>query len=1567
MADDAMTGASGREIAIVGMAGRFPGARDLGEFWQNLRQGREAVILLGEEELRAAGVPPELLAEPRYVRAASLLDGVELFDAPFFGYSAREAEILDPQQRLFLEHAWEALEDAGCCPSRFTGLIGVYAGVAWNTYLLSNLTTHPELFADGGFQVFIASDKDFLPTRASYKLNLRGPSMVVQTSCSTSLVAVHLACLSLLNYECDLALAGGITVKVPQRHGYLYQEGGLASPDGHCRAFDARAAGTIFGSGVGVVALKRLADALADGDAIRAVVRGSAINNDGSAKVSYTAPSVDGQAEVIAAAQAIADVRPETIGYVEAHGTGTSLGDPIEITALTKVFRETTAARGFCAIGSVKSNVGHLDAAAGVAGLIKAVLALEHREIPPSLHFERPNPAIDFAASPFRVSAALADWPAGGAPRRAAVSSFGVGGTNAHLVLEEAPAPPAGAAPARPFHLLLLSARSEAALEAATGRLADHLADRPAMGAGELADVAHTLHAGRTVFRSRRALLARDAADAVEALRRRDPARLLTAADAEEPRERPVAFLFPGQGSQHVGMGRALYEREPVFRRELDRAAELLAPALGRDLREVLYPAAPAADTDEAARRDLTSTALAQPALFAVEHALAQLWQSWGVRPAAMIGHSVGEYVAACLAGVMSLADALSLVAARGRLMQALPPGAMLSVPLAAEELAPRLPAEVVIAAVNEPARAVAAGPLAAVQELARRLAADGVPCRRLHTSHAFHSPMMEPAVEPFAAEVRRVRLAAPSIPFLSNLTGTWITPAEATDPAYWARHLRQPVRFAAGLGELLADPRRILLEVGPGRTLATFAGHHPGRSGPPVLVSRPASGDLATDAQAAALAAYGRLWLAGLRLDDRAGPLAGEGRRRVPLPTYPFERQRYWIEPGARAAASSPDAEPAAVGAPLAKRREVADWFYLPSWRLLAPHAEPAGAAAPPRRWLLLTTANGLAERWAARLARDGREVVTAVPGERFERLTEGAYVLPPGDAAGYRRLLDELRAAGGAPEVVVHAWTLSPEAPETMEPEPAAGAAGFEAAQELGFYSLLHLARELVRPAEEPRTALVVLSRELVRLHAAEPLRPERAPLLGLCRVLPQEHPRLSCRVVDLAPPAPGTPLEDALLARLTAGADAAFAGDEPAEELVAYRGLQAFAPSFEALRPPAGEGAPLRRQGVYLLTGGLEGNGYAIAAFLARAFAARLALVEPPGRAGDPASAGRIDALRQAGAEVLVLPADLADEAAVALAVVTAEARLGPLHGVVHAAGTDGERTFRPLSELGREECGWHFVPKVHGLLALDRALAGRDLDFALALSSLATVLGGVAYGAYAAANLFVDAFAAERQRRRGPGEPAWAALDWDLWAFEHAAEPITGIRGDLAGLAMTPREGEEALACALAALSPAVERLLVSTADLPARLAERRRRTAELRQKRSPGAPAALHPRPLDTPFVAPESELERRIAEVWQRALGFASLGVHDNFFELGGDSFVAIQVVARLNAELGIELPVAKLYQGLTIRTLAALLAQDEGTATARWAAQLEERRQSMGRRKELLERRRSGAVVQKG
>jgi amino acid adenylation domain-containing protein len=892
-------------VAIIGMAGRFPDAPNPRELWRNLCRGLESVRFFSDEELLAAGVASELLAHPSYVRARGYLEGVDLFDAPFFGYNPREAETIDPQQRIFLECAWEALEDAGYDPERYPGVIGLYAGAGISTYL-ANLWSRPDLAAKvGELQVLLGNDKDYLATRVSYKLNLRGPSVAVQTACSTSLVAVHMASESLVHGECDMALAGGVTLATAKT-GYLYQESGILSPDGHCRAFDADGRGTVAGSGAGVVVLKRLDRALADGDSIYAVIRGSGVNNDGSAKVGFTAPSVSGQAAVIAEAQAVAGVPPGSIGYVEAHGTGTALGDPIEVAALSQVL-SPSGERGFCALGSIKTNLGHMDAAAGVAGLMKAALALQHRQIPPSLHFRAPNPQIDFANGPVYVNTELRDWPAAGTPRRAGVSSFGIGGTNAHAVLEEAPPAPA-AAPARGLELLVLSARSAAALDAATGNLARHLEENPGL---DLADVAYTLETGRRAFGHRRMLVCRDTADAAAALTARDPRRLLGGVAAE--RERPIVFLLPGQGAQHVNMGLDLYRAEPTFRAQIDRCAELLLPRLGWDLRQVLYPAP--AEAEEAARR-LPRPDVSNPILFAVETALALLWREWGITPRAMIGYSFGEYVAAYLSGVFTLEDALSLIVDRAAMLAALPPGSMLAVPLPEADLAPLLGDGLSLAAVNGPAVSVAAGTPERIAELDRELAGRGVACRPVPMPYAAHSFMLDPLLEPFAERMAKVPMNAPRIPYVANTTGTWVTPEQATDPREWARHLRLPVRFAAGLQAIFADPDAILLEVGPGRSLGTLArGNDATRT---VLSSMRHAKEEVTDVEAL-LTACGRLWLAGVPVDWQGHPCGRPGRRRVSLPTYPFERQRYWID---RREPSAPLAAPGiAAGSPEAAR----------------------------------------------------------------------------------------------------------------------------------------------------------------------------------------------------------------------------------------------------------------------------------------------------------------------------------------------------------------------------------------------------------------------------------------------------------------------------------------------------------------------------------------------------------------------------------------------------------------------------------------------------------------------
>ena len=917
-------------IAVIGMAGRFPGADSVAEFWENLRRGEESVTTLSEEALTAAGVSAKTLADPAYVRCAAMLNGIDEFDAEYFGMAPYTARMMDPQQRLFLQTAWHALEDSGYDPATYEGAIGVFASSSASGYLMDNVMSHRDsrtLVGEGitveMFNLVLLNDKDYLATRVSHELNLRGPSLSVQTACSSSLVAVHLACQSLLSGECDMALTGAAAIRVPHRVGYTYEPGAMVSPSGHCRPFDVHSDGTIFGSGVAALILKPLRAALDDGDRIHAVIRGSAINNDGSMKVTFAAPAVAGQAEVIAEAHAVADVDSSTIGFVETHGTGTPLGDPIEIEALRQAFVLSDLERaGPCVLGSVKSNIGHLDAASGVAGLVKTILCLKNKTIPPTVHYTAPNPELHLQDTQFVVQNTCTPWESDG-PRRAGVSSFGVGGTNAHVVVEEAPqtSSSSSVAPSGP-QVLLLSARTAESLQDAKTALATELSRLARDDQLSLPDVAFTL-ASRRTHEVRMAAVVDDRADASD---------VLTAAEHDNvsvghrppgstPGAQRVAFLFPGQGAQHVGMARGLYDTEPVFRENFDRCAAGFGEELGIDLTAEVFGTGGQERSDRgintggqersdrgintggqersdrgSGATSLESTDLAQPALFAVEYALAQLISSYGVSPSALAGHSIGELVAAALAGVFDLDAAIKVVAMRARLMHAAPAGAMVVVASSPGDIAGHMTADVDLAAINEFGSCVVAGPDRAIRDFTNRLAAEGILARRVRTSHGFHSQSMDSVLAPFAEFLSTLTLHAPRIPMLSNVTGTWMTDEEATDPNRWAQHIRSTVRFADEIQTLLGDTHRVLVEVGPGGSLTGSAVRMPGWSETHRAVRLMRHPVQTRDDRDAFLLALGQLWSAGV--DVEWTRLYGEHPRRVTLPGYAFARQHYWIDP---------------------------------------------------------------------------------------------------------------------------------------------------------------------------------------------------------------------------------------------------------------------------------------------------------------------------------------------------------------------------------------------------------------------------------------------------------------------------------------------------------------------------------------------------------------------------------------------------------------------------------------------------------------------------------------------
>ena len=1453
---------TGLEIAIIGMAGRFPGAQSVTEFWHNLQQSVESIIPLEDEHLRTQGVSPATLADPSYVKVGGVLTGTDQFDAAFFGFSPREAELLDPQQRIFLETAWQALETAGYDSNRYPGSIGIYGGAGMNGYLL-NLYASPSIRENvSPYELFISNDKDFLTTRVSYKLNLQGPSLDVQTACSSSLVAVHLACQALLSGECDMALAGGVAIS--KQLGYKAQSGSIYAADGHCRAFDAQADGTVGGNGVGMVVLKRLDDALNDGDTINAVIKGSAINNDGAMKVSYTAPRIDAQKVVIQAAQAMAEVSPESISYIEAHGTGTELGDPIELAALTQAFQ--TDQTGFCAIGSVKTNIGHLDAAAGIAGLIKTVLALQHKQIPASLHFQQPNPKIDFEKSPFYVNATLNDWPQKESPRRAGVSSFGIGGTNAHIILEEAPVQLVKKETAEP-QVLVLSAKTPTALNTAASNLIEYLKQSPDIS---LANVAHTLQVGRRAFGYRRSIVAQDIAETVAQLQ---------IPTAQTSSEHPhLVFLFPGQGSQYPGMAKGLYKTQPVFKAVIDDCATILDRELKPSLTHLLF--GPATDL-------LTHTRYTQPALFSVEYALAKLWIHWGLKPRAMLGHSLGEYIAACLAGVFDLETALKLVVQRGQLMQQQVPGTMLSVALSPAALRPWLNEQVTLAATNGPQLCAVSGVEDDITALQARLEENNISCRRLRTSHGFHSPMMAPMVAPLVEAVSQVQLNPPNIPFISNVTGTWITADEATDPAYWGQQARQAVKFSEGITEILQLSDPVLLEVGPGNSLTTLTRQHfsPQVSSPTFhSLPHPQALDQENADTQQILTAVGQLWSAGVAITWSA--LHGGKRRRIPLPTYPFERQRYWVDLDMGAPLTTPAT--AAADPTTDIKPDLAQWFYRPSWQRITPTPQTADPTERPC-WLIFLDDFGIGQQLAKQIERAGQDVLTVKTGESFDQVGYRQFSLNQAEPDSYRQLLEDLQLRELVPTAMVYLWSL-------------------DSAQNAGFMTLLNLIQTWSN--QSTPVQLTVVTDSAYDVVGSERLRTDQSVLQGLCQVTSQEYPHIGCRQIDILA-SKETPTHQAkeLWTMLQADHSAA---------VVAQRGRHQWQQTYQSVPIESSAKTNLRQGGVYAIIGDVEqGLGTVWVRALAEQYQAKIGLIQPLD--------GTIQAeellIKQNAADVLSLSVDLTQVAELGKALTQVEQTLGPINGVFLSTPTTNEKSAAPIALLQPHHWQYNRSTKQQILQNLAAVIHDHTPDFCCVQSSLSSVIGGVGLAAYSGVNHGLDALVTEQNQQ---SSFPWFSINWDAWSDEKT-DTDTGWGSKLQVFSLTSEEVWMATERILGRGTPG--QTVVSKGDLLARRAQWIHSSPRLdvSQQTDNG-----HHRPqLSTAYVAPSNDVEATIAGIWQDLLGLEQVGVHDSFFDLGGHSLLAIQVISRLREAFPVEVEMRNLlFEAPTVAGIAAVITE---------------------------------------
>jgi acyl transferase domain-containing protein/acyl carrier protein len=1558
---------TGFEIAVIGMSGKFPGADNIGEFWENLKNGVESITFVTEDELREARIKTELIEDSKFVKCrGGILEGKEFFDASFFDYNPHEAEVMDPQMRMLHECAWSALEDAGYVPGSYGGMIGLYAGAADDFNWESLTVLSGKLGKLGGFSLMQATQVDFLTTRISYKLNLKGPSVTVQTACSTSLVAIHMACRALLSGECSIALAGGVSSSSGVNYGYTYQDGMILSPDGHCRAFDENSMGTVSGEGVALVVLKSLEDAEEDRDHIYAIVKSSAINNDGFRKAGYTAPSIDGQAQVIRAALHMAEVEPETIGYIETHGTATTLGDPIEFEALKVSFK--TQKKGFCALGSLKANIGHLDRAAGVAGFIKTVLALKHCLIPPSLHYEKPNPKIDFDESPFYVNSCLSPWKTDIYPLRAGVSSFGIGGTNAHVILEEVPRlrDEERVSPSRQHQLILLSAKSDAALQQVTVNFSAYLKDNSSVN---LADAAYTLKLGREALEYRRMLVCSNTEEAHDILMDAGSTKLHTY--RRELEHRPLVFMFPGLGSQYVNMGRELYRDEPLFRVEMDRCFAILDTLLEDDvnIKQVLYPDAGPGDNEAGESAGLIDrTDISQLVVFIFEYALARLLMKWGIRPQAMIGYSFGEYVAALLSDVFSLEDGLALIVARGKLIDKLPEGAMLSVPLAFHQLAPLMNDELSIA-IDNGTSCVVSGSVSAVECFESSMKEKKCICMRLPSVHAIHSKMMNPILEEFKAKLRGLTINEPQIPFISNVTGKPANAAEVVTPDYWAAHLKGMVRFADGLKELLKNPDTLFVEVGPGHELSALLLRHLGKERQQPVINLVKHADREISDVRFLLSKIGILWLYGIEIDWSAF-YEEQVRYRIPLPTYPFERKRFWIE-----------GNPFEIGRQMiaetsndTKKVKVDDWFYLPQWE--RSQLLPARPVSLPEHSCCLMFIHGTPFdlQLVKHLRQAGEEVVTVGPAPTFKKTGESEYELDPRDSTGYLRLMEDLHDSLRAPIRIVHMWSISTDDSELLLPEPL-DPETVNSAGDLGLSSIFYLVQAISKVGFNRDISLYPVTGSLHEIIGEEHLVPQQSPVLGLAKVIPQEYAYITCRCIDIGTPGTGMAGE-----RLIGQLQREF-GTASADAVVAYRGNYRWVQTFRSVSLPStngsGEDLPVLRQGgVYLLTGGMGNVGHALARSLASAYKAKLVLTGqtplPPvehweeylsGMHGaDPAAVKirRLRELEEMGAEILVFDADVADYARMAEVVAAAEERFGTIHGIIHAAGIMRGDTFKTIEELEKTGFQLHFQPKVYGLLVLEKLFHDKALDFCLLVSSPASILGGLGHAAYASANAFLDAYV-YRHNRRNNGSAPWLTVNWGDWMFEKKREQLgpANLEDPLAYLRMSADEGIETFKRILNNYPTDISQVVVSTVDFTHRI--KQWVNLEFRQEEGSGqhAPAQRHSRPqLLTPYVAPGNRVEEELSRIWQNYFNIEEIGVEDNFFELGATSLDIIQLNRKIKEVLGKDLPVVTLFRYPTISDLAVHLSSEKMRQEDSASEKGKERAAKMQQGRENLQRR---------
>lgn len=1479
-------------IAIVGIGCRFPGAPDREAFWQLLQNGVDAITPIPRDRWDTDALYDADATAPgkTYCREGGFLENVDHFDPNFFGIAPREASYIDPQQRVFLEVVWAALEDAGIPPHQLSGSsTGVFVGISSNDYGQS-LLAGPEV-VDTYTTTGLAST--MVANRLSYLLNLRGPSLAIDTACSSSLVAVHLACQSLRSGESEVAIAGGVNLILRPELTIGFSKLTALSPDGRCKAFDAGANGFVRSEGAGAVVLKPLSEAIRAGDPLYAVIRGSAVNQDGRSN-GLTAPNRAAQESVIRAAFEQAGLAPQTVDYIEAHGTGTLLGDPIEAKALGNILGpltdSTPADCDRIPIGSVKSNIGHTEAAAGIAGLIKTALCIHQGMLVPSLHFHTPNPHIPFDQLPLKVQQQREPWQRKSAQRTAAVSAFAFGGTNAHAVLQSAPMLAAAAtSPSRPRHVLTFSAQLPTALQAQATQLAEWLQQ----SALPLSEICHTANTGRTHTTYRVAVTGTTSAEMIAGLGQLD-----WVANSVPARKPPaVVFLFTGQGSQAVGMGQELYDTQPIFKTEVDRCAELLTPYLDVPLVDVLFAEAKTASP-------LHQTAYTQPALFVLEYALAVLWQSWGIQPAAVLGHSVGEYVAACIAGVLTLEEALWLIAQRGKLMQSLPVTGTMAAVFADEATVTQILATVddsiAIATLNGPVNTVVAGTDRAIDMAVQRCKDQGIRTQVLQVSHAFHSPLMDPVLPVFAHMARQVNPQPARIPLALNVTGTLLQPGETLDADYWRKHVRQPVRFAAGIQALYQAEFRYFLELGPHPVLCGLGRHCIADAEVQWL---PTLRRGQTD-WLGILASLGKLYEAGSTVDWQAFDQPYGYQRHQGLPTYPFQRQRYWVDLPEQLTVTKP---------PLVSQNASLDCGYEIIWERQPLIATPLSPIA--NRWLIFKDEHGTGQALSDHLRSQGATVFEVKQGEAFQANDPHHFVVNPKQPLDFLSLFQAIAPTTSAPkQQVVYLWGLdqSSEDPQDVRTSVA---------------GLLHLVQAAVSHCQAIASQLWVITQNTQPIPATHSLTnplmsPMQAPLWGMGSVLALEHAELWGGLIDLESAiAPSQNVIAALLSHMT---------HPSAEDRVAFRQGQRWGARLRPLSVPSLHPAPvpIRNEGTYLITGGLGALGRQVAQWLTQQGAKTLVLLSRRGER--PEHLPALTELRQAGVTVQVEAVDVANTEEITELIQDIQATLPPLRGIIHAAGTLADGLFVSQTWEHYQTVLW---PKVEGAWNLHQATQDTALDFFVLFSSAASLLGAPGQSNYAAANAFLDALA---HTRRQQGLPA-QTINWGPWEGGGlvAQQKHTGQRLSSRGVqSFVPEQGMRLLAAVLnnPNLPPQVGIVQVDWAILLPQLPFEQ--LPAFFTQLATGSIAENHDQLLAKLLALELSDrtqhleryLQREVAQVLGRA---DAIPTHINLLDMGLDSLMVMDLLGLCKRDLGLTLYPREVFEHPTLEALGHYLAQE--------------------------------------